>query len=109
MYKAANMQRFTRRYVQYKRRLQTQPKDECTWHKVSLHYITFQIQRVGCYATPLFTARHCAIRYESVAVAPEPVPGAPEPTPVAPEAVAVTQESESEDSESECVRFGTLL
>ena len=43
MYKAANMRRYTRIYVQYKLRLPTQPKDKRMWHKFSLDYITFKI------------------------------------------------------------------
>ena len=73
---------------------------------VRLH--NFQIQRMGCYATPLCTARHCAIPYEPVAVADEPVPVAPEPIPVAPEPIPVTPEPESEDPESERLRFLTF-
>ncbi len=74
---------------------------------ITLH--NFQIQRVGCYLTPLFPARHCAIPYEPVVVDPEPVPGAPEPVLVTPEPIAVAPEPELEDSESEHGRFSTLL
>ena len=74
---------------------------------VRLH--NFQIQRVGCNATPLCTAWHCAIPYEPIAVAPELVPGTPEPIPVAPEPIPVAPEPKSEDPESECLHFVTFL
>ncbi len=70
---------------------------------ITLH--NFQIQHVGCYATPLCTARHCAIHYKPVAVAPALIPGAPEPIPVPPEPVP----SESEDPELERLHFLTFL